>query len=263
MEDILKFLKLIGLTKEEAIIFNSLLRLKEATVLEISQDSNIERTKVYRIIEEMKAKGLLFERLEYKKRYLKPCDISIIKEKALAEINKGKYLDKNLKNSLRKISDKTNDFLSTSVRYYHGVSGIKQVIWNQLKAKDEILTFSYRDLIEIVGRKFFKLWAEEFEKKNLRALDLRSEEFVKSTMKYKPIRLKRDYKKYIDPAILNIISEVDIYNNTVVICDWDQKKEEIYALEIENKKLAQMYKQMFKVFWELGTEYKRSKNAKQ
>lgn len=258
MSRIENFLKFLELDQLEVEILTSLIKYGELTILEISQKTQIERTKIYRITESLIFKGLITQRIEYKKKFFRICNTKILEDKAKEKLTKYENIKTNLPSIINKIEGSRFSEQPTNVKYYSGVSGIKQVLWNQLKAEKEILAFSYRDLIEIVGRRFFYEYKYEFEKRKLRLKDLRSIEFAKSTLKYKPIKLKGDIKRYIDPKILNIQTEIDIYDNTTTYFNWH--KGEIYAIEIVDNKLANMHKQMFNTFWKLSSKYDRGSN---
>jgi sugar-specific transcriptional regulator TrmB len=256
---LVNFLKTLGIEQVQRQIYMFLIQNGESTILTISRETGMERTKVYREIERMKKTGYVYERIEYKKTYVRACKIEVLQEEAYKHIDYAKQLERNLPTILNTFSNIQNSDMPTNVKYYKGKNGIKQVLWNQLSAQDEILTFSYRDLLEVVGEKFFRLWKKEYEEKKLKLRELRSESFLKSqTIKsYNPLPIKNDYIKYIDPSILDISTEIDVYNNTIVIFNWFEG--DIYAIEITNEKLANMQKQIFNNFWNLGKSYNQEK----
>ena len=53
----------------------------------------------------------------------------------------------------------------TKVKFYHGKAGIEQMVWNVLKAEDEILGYTFRDLSHFVGAKFMDKFASEFKRR--------------------------------------------------------------------------------------------------
>ena len=250
-EMILKYFDDLGFSPEEKAIYLELVKSKELTALGLSKATGIERTKIYRITEEMLQKGLIFERIDYKRRFFQPCELSTLEHIAHEKITKAQDIKENLPQFLEQLTQYQRESSQTNVKYYYGVSGIKQVLWNQLKAKKEILAYSYRNLQEVVGKKFFYLWEKEIEKKGIVVKDLRSIEFMKSSEHLRPMPFKGDVIRYIEPNILDIITEMDIYNDTVVVFNWF--KGDVFAVEIENAKLATMHKQMFKSFWNMAT----------
>ena len=134
---------------------------------------------------------------------------------------------------------------------YRGGEGIKQMVWNTLKANKEVVGYTFRVLSEIVGKEFEELWRLEFMRKNLSFRDLISDAYTSSVVEYnEETKYPKTHfqSKYIPATILNINHQCDIYNDVVTYYIW--KDEEIFGVEIYNKKIADMQKQLFNLAWE-------------
>ncbi|MBI2356643.1 hypothetical protein HYV12_01095 [Candidatus Dojkabacteria bacterium] len=244
-----RYLKDLGYGEEEITIYTNLLIKGEMTILNLSRSSGIERTKLYRLLEGLIEKGIVVERLEFNKRFLQACDLSVLQRHAEEVINKTTFISKNLPSFLNIVGEYRQSSLPTNVKFYKGVEGIKQVLWNELRAEKEILVYSYRILNEITGDKFFHKWSSECVVRGIEIRDLRSVEFLKSEMMASGdlMPFVGDEIRYIEPEELDITIEMDIYNDTVVIFNW--LKGDVYGVEITDAKFAKMQRQIFKAFW--------------
>lgn len=242
-----KYLLSLNIDEVGVLIYKKLLTKGEMTILQLSRSTGIERTKLYRLTETLKNEGLIVERLEYNKRYLQASPLKNLEIRAKEVIAKSAFVSSNLFQFINIATAFKSSELPTNVKFYHGPEGIKQVLWNQLKADKEICAYSYRNLKEIVEQKFFDKWKDEVDRLGIIVKDLRSDEFTESAKKFTPSPFKGDIIKYISSDILDISIELDIYNDTVVIFNWYKGDE--YAVEITDNKLSKMQKQIFDMYW--------------
>lgn len=248
------YLQLVGYKPEETALFVSLLKKGPMTILQLSRETGVERTKIYTIVENLVQDGLLDEQLDYKKKYVRACDVSKVELILKDKIDALQSLTTNFNSFISKVNLLGGSVSTTGVKFYRGVDGIKQQLWNGLSANGEIRSYSYRDFIEIVGYRFFDSWAIEFERRKLRNLDLRSDEFLSSarellkTAKMHPF--KGDIVRYIPSSVLNIQLAVDMYNDTISLYNWN--KGEIFGVEIVNKQFAELQKEIYMNYWKMG-----------
>ena len=87
MKSINSFFNLLGFNEQQREIYKHLLSVNESTILSISKNTNIERTKVYREVEYLISQGYLFERILYKTCHkLDYCCENMTKKSALVSI---------------------------------------------------------------------------------------------------------------------------------------------------------------------------------
>lgn len=243
----------LGLNNNEASILYTLLEQGQLTILELSRLTEIERTKIYGITDSLLKKGLIEKVIDYKRKYLKICNVNKIELEINKQFENVEYLKSAFPSLCTYMSFFESEYHPTKVLFYRGKDGIKQMLWNELKAKrKKLFAYSYRNLQEITGPKFFRKYAKEFMRKNMIIEDLRSEEFIKSEAdsNYEIIKLKGDIVRYISPKILNINIEIDLYDDITAIFNW--YKGEIFGVEIYNNKLAELLTQMFRTFWNIA-----------
>ncbi len=244
-----QYFKNLGLTQEESEILNYLTKHKRQSILQISRGTAIERTKIYRVIDNLLKNGFIVQSKDYKSNYYSvasPSRFWDLKEKKHEE---AKVLENNWAKFVSQLTQK-NATQTTDVRYYKGREGIKQILWNELQADKEIRSFTYRNLQDVVSRQWFKKWAKEVDALGIILKDLRTHEFDKydKTKKFKPLKFKADIIRYLPKKYKDFYLAVDIYNDIVVLYDW--RDNEVFAVEIQNKNFAKFMKTMFDEYWE-------------
>lgn len=246
--DLIIYLNKLGLTKEVVEIYLDLLEHGEGTPLSISRRTGINRTKVYREIEEMAREKLLTLQIGDNTTIVSPAPMERIgamlkqKQLAVAELSKN-WSD--VTESLAQIQ--VVQKAETRVKYYKGKEGIEQMVWNVLKAKDEIVGYTFRDLSHFVGAKFMGEFVEEFKRRNLFMRDIYGDEYLEN----KPTDNNWAGKissRYLPKEILAIPHQMDIYDEVVTFYSWNEG--EVWGTEIHNPKVAQMQKQLFELAWE-------------
>jgi sugar-specific transcriptional regulator TrmB len=250
------YLRLVGYKQEETKLFVTLLKKGAMTILELSRETGIERTKIYTLVENLLRDGLIDEQLDYKKKYVRACDVSKIELILKDRIDALQSLTTNFTSFISKVNLLGGSVSPTGIKFYRGVDGIKQQLWNGLCAEKVIYSYSYRNFIEIVGYRFFDSWAAEFERRGLVNKEIRSDEYVSS--EEEPHAQYRsfvgDELRYLPNKILDIQLAVDIYNDTISLYNWN--KGEIFGVEIVNKQFADLQRQIYEQYWTLATPVK-------
>ncbi|MBI3980676.1 hypothetical protein HY345_01640 [Candidatus Microgenomates bacterium] len=243
------YLKELGFDEDAGKVYAVLTENGPLTPLRISRLAQIERTKLYRLIDEWKNRGLIEEQLAYKTRLLKACDLERIK--LFLDEQKLKIIT--LENTFAQFSQTITSFKknipATKVLYYQGREGLRQMSWNILQSKTKLLSYTYRSFQEALGQQFFNNWAKEFITKKISFWELRHPDFIKSIddkhLKYKS--LGSGYKWKIAPLSVKITHSMDIYDDVVAVSYW--KNQEMLGLEIHNRQIADMQRSIFTTLW--------------
>lgn len=245
---LITYLRHLGLSQEEAAIYVSLTEQGGGTPLSISRVTGINRTKVYRTIETLSQSKLVnIEVREHSSR------VTPVQPERLAEIVKQRQqqaaeLARNYPDMERKLAELgVKSRADTKVRFYRGKQGIEQMVWNVLKAKSEVVGYTYRDLADFVGEKYMGDFAAEFVRRNLAMRDIYSDEYVKGK------KSEQDWgghikSRYLPDKILAIPHQMDIYDDVVSFYNWHEG--EVFGVEIHNEKVARLQKQLFELAWE-------------
>ncbi|MBI3888157.1 hypothetical protein HY310_03780 [Candidatus Microgenomates bacterium] len=248
-----QFLKKLGIEPETAKVYLSLIGKSAQTAHQVAKNTQIPKTTVYRRLDELKNLGLIEEKIdEYKKEYL----ASSVQSLQLL-VNKKEIEAKELASQLpiisHVLSTSANVDPETKILFYRGRDGIQQMNWNVLRAKSEIVGYSYRVWEEIVGKDFIEKFLEDYSLLCLSGRDLISQAYIESRKNVTEGPLWKNWQtRYLDPKIVDINHQMDIYNDVVAIYNWHDG--EVFGVEIYNQKVATMQKQIFEVLWKLGKD---------
>lgn len=247
-QEVNNYLRLLGLSGEQAAIYLELMEQGEGTPLLIARKTGINRTKVYRLLEEMEKHKLIVQEIgEYTTR-VSPAPIERIEELLKQKQGVVAGLSKNWSEAEATLSQlQVSHQVETKVRYYRGKSGIEQMVWNVLKAKNEIVGYTFRDLSQYVGARFMEQFVFEFKRRNLKMRDIYGDEYLDS----QPIDNDWGGKiesRYLPGKVLAIPHQMDIYDDIVTFYSWNEG--EVWGTEIYNPKVAKMQRQLFELAWE-------------
>lgn len=127
------------------------------------------------------------------------------------------------------------------------------MLWNSMRARDELLSYVCRNWQEAVGQTFFNNWVEEFRRMGIKNRELRHPNFLstidESKLRYSDLGPTYQWRN-IPPSAVDITHSMDIYNDVVGISYWNG--DDIFGVEIYNKSIAAMQRSMFNHYWKLA-----------
>jgi sugar-specific transcriptional regulator TrmB len=254
--DIKQNLKLLGLNESEIRVYSQLISKELSSMTQLSKSTGIPRTNIYRICEELVKKNLARWTVDQRGKKIEIVNIRtldrIIHKKEL-ELEKTKSAVGNLQ-SLFKATSKNLPL--TELRYYKGKEGMKQLIWNTLQAKNEIMGYSVYNRREIIGSKFDEKYVVEFRKRKL------ADNVIANTPTLPAIKKALKGVHQQTPKNVKIIEDKDfyisgdtyIYNNIYAVNFWNE--DEIIGVEIENPEIVKVQKSIFNSLWKIATPLK-------
>lgn len=255
-------LKTFGLSSEEITLYLFLLENGSKTLLEASRETGINRSKIYRIVENLKKKSIIEESQDAWGRTLSASPASNLE---ITIVEREKELQSQ-KETLPDIISILNTFGNSKntefeVKSFKGVEGIKQMVWNELKGK-ELLAFGQANLNSLVGKKFAEKVRAEAVSRKQKIYELYNFDAIQNNYTQNIVYQKHHIKALKIPKnLLNIQNFIDIYNNTVNIFNWSEKNKNISGISITNKPFANFYRQIFWHYWEMQ-EKKQSGDTK-
>lgn len=257
---ILTQLEQLGFEEIEAKIYLHLLEKGPRSYLELSRETNIDRSKIYRYVEKL-AKKKLLEQLNdawgKKIQAASPDSIALLVQEQEEELKTKRQFLPNLIQQLENLPSYTKR--EFEVKHYRGQEGLRQMLWNQLHAKKEILAFSHKNKNDIVGKPYAeKIRTEQVDRKIM--LYEIENETDQGDYWYTNVPGWGNFyqSRHINPATLKIKQYIAIFDNTVAIINWSNNEE--IGIEIINSSYADMQKQLFWKFWEIAclTESRRA-----
>mgnify|MGYP001598576093 CR=1 FL=1 len=252
------FLNQLGYSNEAIKIYLALVKNGPLTLLKVSKESGIERTRLYRLVEDFIEKGIVEEVPAYKRKTVKAVDLTsielMVREKQIRALS----LSESLPLFSTAVKDISGSFFpQVNVVYYRGVEGMKQMIWHSASCKGMLRTCSYRFWNDIVGDKFTLDINREMRENNLKIHDIYSDQYIRykqNWMREKGKKPAGDWSfwnaRYISEKVVKINQNIDIYNDIVAYSYWD--KDDIFGVEIQNQRVADMQKQIHDVLWKMG-----------
>jgi sugar-specific transcriptional regulator TrmB len=229
-------------------VYLELVEHGEGTPLSIARETGINRTKVYRLIEEMKKEKLIVGEIGENTTRVSPAPTEQLRQILHQKQTRVAELTSNWEQVERELSQMSMaKQAETKVKYYQGKSGLEQMVWNVLKAKGEIVGYTFRDLSDFVGEKFMGEFASEFKRRNLSMRDIYGDEYSENRHADNNWGEKMN-SRYLPRKVLAIPHQMDIYDEVVTFYSWSAG--EVWGSEIYNPKVAQMQKQLFELAWE-------------
>ena len=231
----------MGLSDGEVKVYSNLLDFGEQTVQEINEKLRIERRNIYDILNKLIERGLVSFIVNNKKKSFKVTSPKMIlsyleeKEKDISNIkNEVNSQMIQLEESYSKAKSETN------AQIFRGKEGMKAV-WNDFLEADEMHWIGSGRYIATHLPNFFKVWnrkrmSKGIMWKNLMRGDMRGEETY-----------ELETKKYLPEEFTSNPTVIGIYGNKVVNLLFF---EEYFAIVIENKKLADSYRNYHKYLWD-------------
>ena len=135
---LLQVIKQIGLTDKHAVVYEALLQNPGTTPLVLARETKLNRSSLYRYLEELREKGLVELVLDDKSsRYEAKSDglnQYLLGEEARVETLKTTI--PRLTEELANVGKKAGE---SEVKYFRGVDGLKQMLWNVVNAKTEFV----------------------------------------------------------------------------------------------------------------------------
>ena len=248
----------LGLEPEVAAIYLTLHTYGAQTMSDLARNSGVERTMIYRLLPTLTQHNLIEVESEYKHGIIKAApfaNLQIIlskKEQELEDLQKSFPL---LEESLTQIAATSPD---TKVQFYRGADGVKQMLWNETKAKDEILSILYENIQIRTNSKFFERWVEKCNDAGISFRGIVSDTFLESQKKWYSEhtnnRLEKWEERYVSPETFEISHSTVVYGDVVAHFNWNDT--EVFGIEIYNKQIADTQRQLFKLLWQV-TEPKK------
>ena len=241
-------LQSVGLTKNESIVYLSLLKLGTSKVGEILHKSNLNSGKIYEILDSLKKKGLISESIVNKVRTFTAAS----PKQLLDYIGEKKRIVEKEESIIRESIPKLEKLRETNYREptavtYIGLRGLKTAAdeaFDSLGENEEILAMGVTHSKEKEINKFWKKWSNKRIERKIVAKHLFSERS----------NYYNDFKKmkYTKAKILEGITPVtvDIFGrDKVLIMNY---KDPISCVLITDKNAVTSFRQFFNQLWGLA-----------
>ena len=225
-----------GLTYNEAKVYLAMLKLGSSSVNDITKAAGVHRVNVYDILERLKEKGLVSSIMEKGKRFYDPVEpnqLLKILERKEAEVKEALpelMLDFTLKKEKQE------------VYYFKGPDSVMNAYRMMLEQGDKTL---YAIGGSGLNRRFLKhrhkIWDAERKKLGIGVKALYYEQFRDEKLGDETWDIKFLPNEFKNTAMIDIIGSL-----VIILLATD----DIMAVVIENKALADAYRQQFDMLWD-------------
>ncbi|RJP46796.1 MAG: hypothetical protein C4584_01160 [Armatimonadetes bacterium] len=245
----LSFLQTIGLTENEAEIYEILLKLGEVPVREITKKTKLKRPAVYKTLYTLEEKGLATHK-EFKKIiHFKVESPTQLIELADEEYKKIERARKDLQSTLPQLSSQyIFNVDKPIVKLYEGLQGLKEIYLDILKEAKPGFSFLQTEDMEPELLKWLRIY---FLKGRLkRKMHLKA---IVSTGKHAKSFVSRDIDEYrisktIPSHLFPFQHEVTIYGDKVAFVHY-KKGESLIGMVVKHPQFAQTMKAIFDLAW--------------
>jgi len=242
----------LGLETEIADIYLALHASGPQTISELSRSSGVERTRIYRLIDQLIESGLIEVETHYKRGVLKAAPIANLR----ILISRREQELQGLQDELQMVEQLLgrNQLASPAsrIQFYHSQEGAKQMLWNETRAKGEIVGVLYQPVQIDTGSKFFERWVSQCNQKDLRFRSVYGDKFQHAVADWYTThdneRLKHWQGRLINAETLSISHSMFVYDDVVAYYNW--KEGEIFGIEIHNKDIAASQRGLFELLWD-------------
>lgn len=237
-----------GLEKEESRIYEYLLKNGQTSVTQISKDTSIPRGSVYRFIENLLLTQLIIEVTTPRGRKFEAGSVhnleTILKQRTNELLNL-----KNSFNEVEKIIKNISipNIAKTKIISYEGMKGLEQITWNSSKAKDELRIIELSTMSRFLDFGFAEKTRTEFILNKVHVKELTNQTKLKDWTEITQFVTDFWECRHIPKLSFEISFEILIYNDVYTM--YNYKDNDIMGVEIHNKQLAKMQKQIFDYLW--------------
>ena len=246
-----------GFTRNESQVYLTLLENGWLTVLDLSRKVDIKRPTLYRIIEDLVKKGMLEVKIGDKTTFYtasNPDQLTTIiseKEQQLADIKNMSFPLINELNILKHANPQETD-----VVFYRGKRGFEYAqIQEFRKQDDQVYIFDTGRWWGVVKDTFAESIRQRIVDNHIILRELQNETAYKPILKSLETNWTKNkqylahhyYHRFLPRKILSIAQDIVVFDNMIHF--FGIKSKELFVIEVKDDDLAQMFRQLFKIFW--------------
>lgn len=241
-------LQKVGLKKNEAKIYLTLIELGETTIIPLAKSSELPRTTCYSVLDKMIKKGLVSWVSCGAHTYFSAASPEKIKEMAIMNERKSiiqKKLAEDLIPKLSQVVEKSSR--RPRIQYFTGRKGVR-AIFEDLLSSGEVKDFYIGSLdycVDAVGERFIKDWVKRRINAGIFSYGIRNkpDEILATTFKSNRRRFR---EIRLAPTGFESPAYICLYGKKIALIT---SKEEGFGLIIESEDFYKTLKSMFDVLW--------------
>jgi hypothetical protein len=241
----------LGLGPEVADMYVALHTYGPQTISQLARRSGVERTRIYRLMDEIGRIGLFEIETRDSRSVLKAAPITNVQLLLTKKEEDLKAMRTQLKGIRELLGSTGISSPLTRVQFYSGADGVRRMFWNQTRPNTENLAILYENMQNRTNGTFFERWVEQCNKRGVAFRGIISDNFIQTQQEWYAghanERLANWSARYVSPAAFPITHSSVVYDNVVAYFNW--KGGEIFGIEIYNQQIADTQRQFFEIIW--------------
>jgi sugar-specific transcriptional regulator TrmB len=241
----------LGFETEVADIYLALHAHGPQNISELSRNSGVERTRIYRLIDTLMDSGLVEVESHFKRGVIKAAPITNLNLLIGRKEQELKSLQDELGLIEQVLARNSLSNPAARIQFYRGPEGIRQMQLNLLHSKSAIIqSIMHRPIHDVTGGAFYKSWTEKWDQEGRERRILHNKHFIKLNdqwnAKNQDIEPNNYETRTISPAS-PVKFDTDIYDDIVAYYNWHEG--EVFGFEVYNKDIADFQRVSFDMLW--------------
>ncbi|MBI2106751.1 hypothetical protein HYT57_02095 [Candidatus Woesearchaeota archaeon] len=229
-----KVLENIGLTRNQAVVYLSLLKLGSATAQQIIKESKMHRSPVYDALEKLEGQGMVSSVVKDFKKYFQ----AVSPRKLYSCLEEKKQALTEAMPELLRLEGMKREEINASI--YKGKEGLKTIHSEMLKEGTDILMIGAKGIVFDELPYFMPHFEKDRIKKKLKFIGLWDKKEVRDKLVKKQL-----FEGKALPSGFDSNTVVNIFGDKVAIVLWKEKSPTGFM--IENKDVAESFRKWFKL----------------
>lgn len=236
-----------GFTGDQALVYETLLRLGKSKASKIAQATPIKRSLVYKLLGDLVDFGVVLKvEPAGKVATFEPAHPAKLKEFVDRREQEAKNAQAVLEGLLGQMTSDYNLALGRpGVRFFEGLSGIQKVGFDSLSAKTEILAYVDSETLNREYPELNKEYGTTRKKKHLKKKILAPDSET-ARVRAKELSGQTTEMRLI-PSRASFSTIMQIYDNKVSYVTLDPKRQ--IGIIIDDPAVAQMHRVLFEIMW--------------
>lgn len=238
IENVKKSLGEVGFDNKEIQVYLSLLKIGETTATKISQETKIERTLVYYIVEKLINRGLVSFKLKNNVKYYSASNpkgiLEEIREKEKSFLRVLPFLEQIRKQAYEE---------DVKVDIYKETAGLKAIMNDMFKQTREFLILGEQGQIQ----EHYPIIYQQYLRK-LKDNKVKEKVIIREDLRGKIWKSKNSEFRYISKDLLSPTTTL-IYDDRILITLWEKP---MFNILITSKKVADSFRSYFNHFWKIA-----------
>lgn len=244
----------LGLEPEIAEVYITLHAYGPQSLLQLSRNAKVERTRLYRLLDTLTEHNLIEIETHYKRKLYKAAPISNLQILLTRREQELRDLQSELAELQNTFKMTPQESQLTHIQFYRGTEGVKQMFWNQTKASTEQVGILYENIQTRSNRAFFERWIERCNDRDLHFRSIVGDHFLQNQRQWYEHndneKLNYWEGKYVPETVFPITHSTVTYDDVVSYYNW--KDGEIFGIEVYNQEIADAQRHFFDMLWLQG-----------